>query len=609
MKLLRWLVFLSIQIVVLAQPPLRLKIPPTQPEVYQEFPASGRIHIIVQFPNLPTPDTLLALVSRGAVLVGYVPDNGLLITVDHNVSLTGMGVYYAGSLSPQQKISPLIASGSPAVTQGYYLVEFHPDVNPGDARRLILNLPMVRLVEHPDLTSRHLMIHIPDFTREAETLASLAAQDPVEYIFPASGALIQGEHVGAYVEPLSQNFVTLGNGWDGPGMNAATIYYFFSHMTAQLPELATEGEILRALADWAAVAQITFRPGASATADRTLNFLFAQGDHGDGFPFDGPGGVLAHTFSEPPLAPEPISGDVHFDDAETWRIGANFDVFSVALHESGHALGMAHSDDPSAVMYPYYKIVTGLAQDDKNGILTLYAAQTGTIPPAPTPLALTVNPPPSTTTAASISLSGTVTGGSGGAHVTWLSSAGAGTASVTGANWLALIPLALGFNSITVTASDATGNTSTTVNVTRQSVSTSPLVLTVNATPSPTTATSISLSGTVTGGSGAPAVSWSTSVGASDGSSISGTAWTISGIPLAIGLNTITVTAADATGSVSRIVSVTRTASSAGGSDTTAPTLTITYPSSTSFATTLASLTFQGHGVGPVRSGERDLVD
>jgi hypothetical protein len=56
------------------------------------------------------------------------------------------------------------------------------------------------------------------------------------------------------------------------------------------------------------------------------------------------------------------------------------------------------------------------------------------------------------------------------------------------------------------------------------------------------------------------------------------------------------VTAADATGSVSRIVSVIRIA---GVTDTTGPALTITYPSSTSVATMLASFTFKGTASDP----------
>ena len=73
----------------------------------------------------------------------------------------------------------------------------------------------------------------------------------------------------------------------------------------------------------------------------------------------------------------------------------------------------------------------------------------------------------------------------------------------------------------------------------------------------------------------------------------------ISNIPLTIGVNNITVTAADATGSVSQIVSVTRTATAPGGTDTTGPALTITYPSSTSVATMLASFTFKGTASDP----------
>jgi len=170
--------------------------------------------------------------------------------------------------------------------------------------------------------------------------------------------------------------------------------------------------------------------------------------------------------------------------------------------------------------------------------------------------------------------------------------------SINGSNWvISSIPLVIGVNTITVTAADATGSVSRIVTVTRTVVQPpSPLALTIKPPPATTTSAAISLSGTVTGGSGSPAVTWTTSVAASDGTSISGSNWIISSIPLAIGVNTITVTAADATGSVSRIVSVTRTA---GVTDTTGPALTITYPSSTSVATTLASFTFKGTASDP----------
>ena len=355
-------------------------------------------------------------------------------------------------------------------------------------------------------------------------------------------------------------------------------------------------------------AYLAARHRLARQSQKFVNILFATGAHGDAFPFDGPGGVVAHTFYPYPVNPESIAGDMHFDDAESWHAGVDVDVFSVALHELGHALGLGHSDNPNDVMYPYLKIVTGLAGGDKAAILGLYAARTGTTPP-PGPLVLTVNAAPATTTAPTIALSGTITGGSGGAVVTWRTSTGAsGGATISGANWtIVSVPLAIGANSITVTAADATGNVSRAVGVTRLSATPNPLVLTINAPPDTTTSATITLSGTVTGGSGAPAITWVTSTAASDGGSINGTSWTIVSIPLAIGANSITVTATDPAGSTSRTVTVTRsTIPPVGGTDTTGPALTITYPSSTSVATTLASLTFTGSASD--RSGIASVV-
>ncbi len=43
--------------------------------------------------------------------------------------------------------------------------------------------------------------------------------------------------------------------------------------------------------------------------------------HGDAYPFDGPGAVLAHTFYPAAPNPEPMAGDMHLDDDEGWRVG------------------------------------------------------------------------------------------------------------------------------------------------------------------------------------------------------------------------------------------------------------------------------------------------
>jgi len=53
---------------------------------------------------------------------------------------------------------------------------------------------------------------------------------------------------------------------------------------------------------------------------------------------------------------------------------AEFNLFLVAAHEFGHALGMAHSSDPGSLMYPVYSYGKGypLSEDDIKGIQSLY---------------------------------------------------------------------------------------------------------------------------------------------------------------------------------------------------------------------------------------------
>ncbi|KAK9072253.1 hypothetical protein SSX86_008686 [Deinandra increscens subsp. villosa] len=101
-----------------------------------------------------------------------------------------------------------------------------------------------------------------------------------------------------------------------------------------------------------------------------IQISFERRDHGDGSPFDGPDGVVAHAFP-------PTVGMFHFDTDNNWTVGAvpnAFDVETVALHEIGHLLGLDHSQHEDAIMWP--KLISGrtkgLSSDDIRGVRDLY---------------------------------------------------------------------------------------------------------------------------------------------------------------------------------------------------------------------------------------------
>ena len=70
--------------------------------------------------------------------------------------------------------------------------------------------------------------------------------------------------------------------------------------------------------------------------------------------------------------------DMGINTRYPWNLGcqelpASYDLQTVMLHENGHVVGLDHSSDTNAVMYPSYRQADcTLGQDDINGIRSIY---------------------------------------------------------------------------------------------------------------------------------------------------------------------------------------------------------------------------------------------
>ncbi|XP_018619985.1 matrix metalloproteinase-25-like [Scleropages formosus] len=188
-----------------------------------------------------------------------------------------------------------------------------------------------------------------------------------------------------------RRYALSGTRWDKSDITWSIHSYPSSSMSPSLQPQHVDLILNYALQMWSDVIPLQFRhisstDGGSVT-EGDIRISFARSLHDDGYPFDGKGGTLAHAFF-PGISD--IAGDAHFDDEETWSYGGDsgsMDLFTVAVHEFGHALGLSHSSSSQSIMRPYYQGAVGdirqyrLPADDTLAIRTLYGERFAGVTP------------------------------------------------------------------------------------------------------------------------------------------------------------------------------------------------------------------------------------
>ena len=131
-----------------------------------------------------------------------------------------------------------------------------------------------------------------------------------------------------------KRFVLGSDGWQ-----KRKLTYFVANWTPKLKnEKFVKSELKRAFQMWADYSGLEFTLSDDYYRSDII-ILFGRFHHGDSFPFDGPGLVLAHAYY--PYELGTFGGDIHFDEDEDWNQGLDFFTVAVSFSEIVHFLAKA----------------------------------------------------------------------------------------------------------------------------------------------------------------------------------------------------------------------------------------------------------------------------
>jgi predicted Zn-dependent protease len=189
-------------------------------------------------------------------------------------------------------------------------------------------------------------------------------------------------------ENLEQRLVMYGlSGYQWTNTNVSVSYLpdgtssegysssLFAQLDAVAPRATWQREFARALQTWANVTNLNFRFVSDSGAASGISGS-AQGDSRFGDIRLGAhnlAGPLAYAYY--PSNWSTLGGDITMASEKVFSVGSSRDIYSVLLHEVGHAIGLDHSVS-GTVMYAYITgVYSGLTADDIAGAQAIYGAR------------------------------------------------------------------------------------------------------------------------------------------------------------------------------------------------------------------------------------------